>query len=504
VTVAAHRQVAAVLRLRVAMLRGRSRRRAGAGAALGALLLAACLASGPLLPTGEISDLVLLLPSAWLLFAVGAAIASATGAGGREMLDREQAVAFPLSPAADSLGALLLTPLNLSWLLQSAVVLTGTSWAVGRSWGAPLAWLLAGLWIAAATAAALAVGWVVEILRTAAGGVWLLRVLMLASAAAALGVVLTGRVASLLDAAPTAGLVGRTLAAGRGDLGAFWPAALGLLAATGAAVAAGIALAAVLHRRPPRAQVIAESRPHRRRRDPGSQLRGAVRVDQAGVWRSAPMRRGILALGALPGGAAAVTGLDWQLVALLPGLVASGAALLFGVNALCLDGTGALWRESLPGSPLVLLTARLVVVGQCCLAGAVIALVAAGLRAPGRPTGQQLLAIGCALLVATVQVVARCAQWSIDRPYPAALRGPRDQPAPPAAMAGYSTRLALSTTLTGLLFAGLGDWGDPVSTLLIALGLLLLAVRRLVGVARRWRDPVTRGRVLAVVTASGG
>ena len=42
----------------------------------------------------------------------------------------------------------------------------------------------------------------------------------------------------------------------------------------------------------------------------------------------------------------------------LPGLVASGGALLFGVNAWCLDGRGALWRESLPVAPATVFTAR--------------------------------------------------------------------------------------------------------------------------------------------------
>ena len=36
---------------------------------------------------------------------------------------------------------------------------------------------------------------------------------------------------------------------------------------------------------------------------------------------------------------------------ILPGLVASGGALLFGVNAWCLDGRGLLWRENLPARP---------------------------------------------------------------------------------------------------------------------------------------------------------
>ena len=43
--------------------------------------------------------------------------------------------------------------------------------------------------------------------------------------------------------------------------------------------------------------------------------------------------------------------LGWDRLTILPGLVASGAALLFGVNTWCLDARGALWRESLPVAP---------------------------------------------------------------------------------------------------------------------------------------------------------
>ena len=43
---------------------------------------------------------------------------------------------------------------------------------------------------------------------------------------------------------------------------------------------------------------------------------------------------------------------------ILPGLVASGGALLFGVNAWCLDARGVLWRESLPAGPRQVFAAR--------------------------------------------------------------------------------------------------------------------------------------------------
>ena len=50
----------------------------------------------------------------------------------------------------------------------------------------------------------------------------------------------------------------------------------------------------------------------------------------------------------MPGAVALAGDLEWWMLTVLPGLVASGGALLFGVNTWCLDGRGALWRDSLP------------------------------------------------------------------------------------------------------------------------------------------------------------
>ena len=82
-----------------------------------------------------------------------------------------------------------------------------------------------------------------------------------------------------------------------------------------------------------------------------------------------------------------------------------------------------------------------------------------------------------AFAATTAQVVARCARWSVERPYAAALREARDQPAPPAAMAGYSACSRLTTTATGLLYTFLaGDGGGQLpSTLLLTFAFVLLA-----------------------------
>jgi hypothetical protein len=221
------------------------------------------------------------------------------------------------------------------------------------------------------------------------------------------------------------------------------------------------------------------------------------------VWRSPPLRRGIAALGIIPGAAAAASGLDWSMVALLPGLVASGAGLLFGVNAFALDGTGALWRETLPGPPGRMFAARMIVLAEVCLAGGLVALVAAAVRA-GLPTPAEAAAVIGAFVATSAQVVARCARWSVERPYAAALREARDQPAPPAAMAGYSAQLAVSTTATGLLYTFLARGGPDLlpTTLLVTCAFALLAGRRLIRVAGSWADDVVRTRVLAIVAGA--
>ena len=64
-----------------------------------------------------------LLPSLCLGFLVLAVLTAVASAGGREVVPRDQAVAFPVSTTTDHLGALLLAPLNIAWLLQAWTLL---------------------------------------------------------------------------------------------------------------------------------------------------------------------------------------------------------------------------------------------------------------------------------------------------------------------------------------------------------------------------------------------
>ena len=83
--------------------------------------------------TGQDRSLTVLslLPVAFAGFLAVAVISAVVSGGGRELLPRDQAAPYPISPTTDHLGALLLAPVNTAWLLQ-AWVLLGSA-ARGRS-----------------------------------------------------------------------------------------------------------------------------------------------------------------------------------------------------------------------------------------------------------------------------------------------------------------------------------------------------------------------------------
>jgi hypothetical protein len=208
-----------------------------------------------------------------------------------------------------------------------------------------------------------------------------------------------------------------------------------------------------------------------------------------------------MVLALMPGAVALAGNLEWRMLTILPGLVASGAALLFGVNTWCLDGRGALWRDSLPVTARLAFGSRAVVLMEVLLCSAVVTLALAALRA-GRPTAPEITSLVCCTLVVSLQVVAAGMRWSIARPFAVDLRSARATPAPPVVMAGYSARLAMATTLTGLIFSGLAELHDVRYAVLVAVLLLAWSGWRLERAAQRWEDPVTRSRVISVV--SGG
>jgi hypothetical protein len=498
--------VGPLLRFRAAAVRGRAR-----PAAVGTLLLigAVTVAAAALpayLPgaagTGALfgvssQEAILLLPSAYLSALLIATISAASSGGGRELLARDQAVAFPVSPTTDHLGALLMAPLNIAWLLQSWVVLAGTAFALGPG-NLLAAQLPVLLWLVLATAVAQVVAWAVEWLRRSPGGVWCVRAGVVAAAAVLGHLIASDRLVGLLDRSPTLAVLLAALHARGGEWGLWLRAVTVLIALTVLAVVAGATAAHALARRVPRDELRVESSVHGRRSNPASGIAALLRVDRAGIWRSVPLRRGFAVLALLPGLVAVASALAWPMLNILPGLVASGGALLFGVNAWCLDGRGALWRESLPFSPTLVLACRALVLLEVLLAATGASLLLGSLRA-GVPTLVQSVAVLCASLVVTLQVVSGSLRWSVRRPFAVDMRSARATPAPPLSMVGYSTRLAVVTTLTGMLFVTASrspSWQVPV---LLAAPLLLVSVLRLVRTAELWRQPHERSRVVTTV-----
>lgn len=500
--------VVPLLRFRGAGLRGRSKK--AAAIAFGVITVLTVLAAwlpayvpGAAGSPGQTqilsSDVLLLLPSAYIGVLVIAIVSAVASGGGRELLPREQAVVFPVSPTTDHLGALLMAPLNIAWLMQSWAVLGATAFVVGTE-GLLAAQVPVLIWLLVATALAQVAAWAAEWVRRGPRGAWVLRILILAPTVTTSVLIATDRLVPLLDQAPTLQIA---LGALYGSSGVWlnWLEVIAWLVAIGvAAVVAGALMAQAVARRPARDELRQESSVRPPRVNPASDFVALVRTDRVGIWRSVPLRRGLAVLAILPGLVALAGALDWEMLCILPGLVASGGALLFGVNSWCLDGRGALWRDSLPVAPKAVFGSRVVVLAEVLLLATFLTLALASLRA-GLPTLSQLVAVLCAALVVSLQVVGASLRWSVRRPFAADMRSARATPAPPLVMVGYSSRLALTTTLTGMLFtvtARLAEWQwSP----LVALPFLLFSAYKLVATSNEWADPEVRSRVIATVAS---
>jgi hypothetical protein len=444
--------------------------------------------------SGYALDALVALPSAmagFLALAIASAVASG---GGRELLNREHAVAYPVSPTTDHLGALLLAPLNIAWLLQAWILLGATAYGVQRDFVLPA---LVGvlLWVLVATAAGQVVAWTVEAIRRRERGILVVRLVAAALFGVAVLLQLTGNLGDLLDAFPTSHLAGWLV----NGLGAHWAMAVALeLLLLVAMVALGAVPAHLAARRVPRDELHVETSSFPARRLPRSPLAGLVRTDRGSVWRAVPMRRGLAVLAIGPGVVSLAGNLDWAQMTILPGLVASGGALLFGVNAWCLDARGGLWRESLPVAPWAVFAARTWVLTEFLLVASLVTMVLAGLRA-GVPDAAELTALLCTWIVVVLQVVSSAMRWSSRRPFAVDLRSARATPAPPLVMVGYSTKLAVITTLTSLIFSGMARVPHPELSVLVAAPFVVWSLVRLLHARDSWADPAQRALVVTSV-----
>ena len=458
---------------------------------LGAAVVPAYLPGAGRPGPGHARDALTLLPTALAGFQLLSLIAGVASGGGRELVPREQLVAYPISPTTDHFGALLQAPLNAAWLVQVWALLGVASFGLGPDRVLPGA-VGVLLWIGVATARAQAAAWAVEGVRRLRHGIVAVRLVAVLFALLAAWLQLTGRLAPLLDHLPTRWFVVGLVAGFSGR----WAVTLLVEAAMLAAATTVGAIAAHLTARlAARQEYDAESAPHPGRPTPRSDRAMLIRIDRASVWRSVPVRRGLLVLSVGPGVVALAGALTWSQLILLPGLVASGGALLFAVNGWCLDGRGGLWRASLPVDPGVVFTARAWVCAEFLAVAALITLAVGCLRA-GLPDARELTAVTAAFVVVLVQVVAAAMRWSQTRPYPVDLRSARATPAPPLAMIGYSGRLALGTTITSLIFSVLARVGPPEVTVPVAVAMGLWSWLRLRRTGEEWRDDRVRARVV--------
>ncbi|HET7688991.1 MAG TPA: hypothetical protein VFK41_01320 [Nocardioidaceae bacterium] len=491
----------ALFAFRAGTLRGKSRRYAAIG--VGTIVVITVLVSWlpAYLPEGDGRRLnvATLLPSALLGVLVISIVSAAATGGGRELLPRDQGVAFPVSATTDHLGALMMAPLNVAWLLQSWTLMGSVSYVVGPSWKIIPSELLVMLWLATGTSIAQVVAWGIEWLRRGPGGVWGVRALGAASTIGMAYLVADDKLVPLLDNSRVPLWIVQPILFDTPDLLPWVLRFAALPAAILVAVALGAMVAGAVAARQPRDELKLESAPYRPRATPRTELAALLRTDRVGIWRSVPLRRGLFVLGLMPGAVAVAGALEWSMLTILPGLVASGGALLFGVNSWCLDGRGALWRDSLPVAPKLVFVSRAVVLTEVLLFATLLTLVLASLRA-GVPTASELVAVLVCALVVVLQVVSRSLRWSVSRPYAVDMRSARATPAPPLVMVGYSSRLALTTTLTGMLFAVTSrvgvDW-----TLILATPFLIFSAYRLVQTAAAWADPEIRCNVVSTVAS---
>ncbi|MCU1587930.1 MAG: hypothetical protein JWN31_1423 [Frankiales bacterium] len=496
------RQLRALVALRWRMIRDR---RVQVGLALLAFSLPLMVVigtyAGQVARRTEFADnLRLLDPSLLLGFAALTLAGPLSNGGGAELFPQEQLVAYPVQPRATYLGSLASAPLNLAWATQVVALVTAGSFTIQDP--TPLVVLSVATtlaFVAFTTAAGQAIGWWVVGVRQRRWGRVLARSLGALVFGGLAAVILTGHATALLDRSPTTRV---TIASVNGAQGHWWKwAAPTLVLLAGAAIALRIGGRATTWslRRPSDQRAEPISRRQQRRPLPRSQVGILLRTDRSSVWRSLPLRRGLLVLGLLPGAVAAAASTSWSSLALLPGLVAAGAGLLFGVNAFCLDGSGGLWLSSMPHSGRVSLAAKARVIAETCFVAVLVTVGVAGSRSPGVPTAAELSALLASVVATIALVVSTCLRMSVTRPHKADLRGPRDAPAPPAAMTVYSLRLALATTVVGSLFVGAGASGVAAAGPVLGLLVLAWVVRSLRKTFAAFDVSATRARVICVV-----
>ncbi len=505
VNTSASRQLLALLRLRWRMIRSQPIRWAIAALTILPVgLVVAGLFGMQTVPDDQTLNLAVATPTFYVGFVVLAVLAPLVSGGGYELYPADQLVAYPIRPSTAFRSTLILAPVNLAWVINVVALFVVTGFAAGDLAWAPTSrsLLTVAAFILTATVAGHAIGWLVMGFRQSRRGRLVTNIIGIAALLAGFLIFWTDNVIPLLDNSPTTLVL---IGAFDGYSGEYrsWLVVVGVLVLGMAMfIRVGDAVASWALRRPGDHADRTSSRSLPRRPSSPHVMYALLRVDHASVWRSTPLRRGVLVLVLVPGVISALAGMTWQSLVLVPGLIAAGAGLLFGINAFTLDSTGSVWLATLPGwvSPAYL--AKSLIFLEVALAAVLSALIGGSLRAQPANSISEITAASMSALCCAALVVALGMRSSLRNPHRADLKGPRDTPATPGVMAAQSMRFALVTTFTSLYFATLalsGAWWLP---LLGAVPVLLLSVLHWYRTGLAWAHPHVRASV--VLTVAGG
>ncbi|MEO8107509.1 MAG: hypothetical protein ABI720_09335 [Actinomycetes bacterium] len=503
--ISATRQLLALLRLRWRMIRSQPIRWA---ITLLTILPTALVAAGLLgmqtLPDDQTFNLALATPTFYVGFLILAILAPLVSGGGYELYPSDQLVAYPIRPATAYRSTLVLAPVNLAWVINVIALFVVTGFAAGDLAWMPTARSLTtvAVFILAATVFGHTVGWLVMGFRQSRRGRLITNLAGVFAVLAGFWIFWTDQVITLLDNSPTTQILLGAYSGYNGEYSSWLVVVAVLVVAIAVFMRLGDAVAGWALRRPGDHADRTSSRSLPRRKWSRHVTYALLMVDHASVWRSTPLRRGVLVLVLVPGVISALAGMTWQSLVLVPGLIAAGAGLLFGINAFTLDSTGSVWLSTLPGwvSPAYL--AKSLIFFEVALAAVLSALIGGSLRAQPPNATSEVTAAMMSALSCAVLVVALGMRSSLRHPHRADLKGPRDTPATPGVMAAQSMRFALVTTFTSLYFATLafsGVWWIP---LLGALPVLLLSALHWYRTGLAWAHPHVRASV--VMTVSSG
>jgi hypothetical protein len=503
-TLGGNRQLWALITLRWRMIRS-ARVRSGIAvlACIPLLIVLGGLLGLQSAPDEQRLNLALATPTFYVGFAILTLLAPLFSGGGYELFPSGQLVAYPMRPAAIFRGTLILAPINLAWIINVIALFVVTGFAVGSPAWVPTARALfvVAVFIAVATTVGHTVGWFIMGVRQSRHGRIATNVLGVVIVLGGLALVWGGKVLTALDHSPTSQVL---LAAYDGYQGAHhrWAITLSVLViAAVLMIRAGDAAAGWALRQPGDHADRSASRPQARRSTRTSMLWALVAVDHSSIWRSTPLRRGVLVIVVVPGVIAGLVGMAWQSLILVPGLIAAGAGLLFGINAFTLDSGGAVWLSTLPGWARPAFLAKSLVFAELALGAVLSALIGGSLRAPAPASAADVTAAIASAICCAAIVVAIGMRSSLRHPHRAELQGPRDTPTTPGVMAAQSIRFATVTTLTSLLFAGLAlseVWWLP---LIGAVPIMCVAAIHLLNTERAWEHPHVRAHVVLTVAA---